>query len=268
MTRVTLDIRVSVDENAQRYFEAAKRARKKARGAERTLSEWRRRAEENREEPRKATERHQQRKLDWYEHFRWCFSSDGFLLVAGRDASTNELLIKRHTVADDIVFHTDMAGSPFVIVKAEGKAIPAATMEEAAQFCAVHSRAWRNGMSSLEVFHVAPAQVTKEANPGEYLSRGAFMIRGRTIYHKPLLRFALGLDREQRVIAGPPTAVQAQAGKAIEILQGNEKASDVAKQLHRLLGAPLDEIIRALPPGGCKLGKPVRTRAHPRASPP
>ncbi|MBR9692297.1 DUF814 domain-containing protein, partial [Candidatus Woesearchaeota archaeon] len=191
----------------------------------------------------------------WYEKFRWCISSDGILLAGGRDASTNEMLIKKHAEKNDVVFHTDMAGSPFVIIKAEGKDVPKATMEEAAQFCATFSRAWRNGMSSLEVFHVAPDQVTKEPNPGEYLPKGAFMIRGKTTYHKPLIKVAVGVDKDGRVMSGPPTAVEKHCEHAVEVLQGRDKTSDVAKTLQKQLGGELDEFVAALPAGGCKLKK-------------
>jgi predicted ribosome quality control (RQC) complex YloA/Tae2 family protein len=255
MVRVMLDLRSGVEENAERYFEAAKRARRKAKGAEQAIAAWRLKLGEPEaaELPRAAPTR--LRKREWYEKFRWCRSSDGILMVAGRDAATNELLIKRHTQAGDIVFHTDMAGSPFVVVKAERRAVSPAAMEEAAQFCASYGRAWKNGLSSLEVFHVSPEQVTKEAQPGEFLPKGAFMIRGKTTYHKPLLKVAIGIDREGRAMGGPPAAIMAHCAAAYELLQGNEKASSVAKELQRLLGGKLDELLAALPPGGCRLGR-------------
>jgi predicted ribosome quality control (RQC) complex YloA/Tae2 family protein len=255
MIRVTLDLRSSVEENAERYFEAAKRARRKAKGAEQAIAAWRLKLDgkEATEPPRAAPTR--PRRREWYEKFRWCRSSDGLLMVAGRDAATNELLIKRHTQTGDIVFHTDLAGSPFVVVKAGSDVPSPAAMEEAAQLCASYGRAWKNGLTSLEVFHVSPEQVTKEAQPGEFLSRGAFMVRGKMTYHKPLLKVAVGIDGEGRVMAGPPVAVMAHCPAAYELLQGNEKASSVAKQLQRFLGGNLDELVAALPPGGCRLGK-------------
>ncbi len=253
--KITLDLRKSIDENARRYFEAAKKARRKALGAEKAVAEWKARVTgKQHDEPRQAKIAKAKRKKDWYESFRWCVSSDGFLLVGGRDATTNELLIKKHAQKGDVVFHTDMAGSPFVIVKTEGKDVPAATLDEAAQMTAAFSRAWKNGLSTLEVFHVAPEQVTKEPNPGEYLGKGAFMIRGKTLYRRPELKVAIGLDDKGRAMAGPPSAVMKRCVKAVEILQGNEKPSDVAKALQKQLGGDLDEILSALPPGGCKAG--------------
>ncbi|MBR9692307.1 fibronectin-binding domain-containing protein, partial [Candidatus Woesearchaeota archaeon] len=90
--KITLDLRQSVDENAQRYFEAAKKARKKAKGAEQALVEWRAKlaAESVVVEKKQAPKKKVRRKKAWYEKFRWCISSDGILLAGGRDASTNE----------------------------------------------------------------------------------------------------------------------------------------------------------------------------------
>jgi len=210
LMRVTLRLTESLEENAQRYFEAAKKARKKAKGAEKALREWRAKLARQAAEPapgKDAAVKKPRRKKEWFEQFRWCLSSDGLLMVGGRDATTNEQLVKKHAEKGDLVFHTDMAGAPFVIVKAGGKEVPSSTVEEAAQFCASFSRAWRSGMSSLEVFHVSPEQVTKEANTGEHLGKGAFMIRGKTTYHKPLLGVAVGVDAQGRVMSGPPRAV-------------------------------------------------------------
>jgi len=255
--RITLDTRQSLEENAQRYFEAAKKARKKAKGAEKTLAEWR--ARKGTRAPKAAPlKRRAPRKKEWYEKFRWCRSSDGLLMIGGRDATTNEIVVKKHAGKGDVIFHTDMAGSPFVVVKAEGKAVPQATLEEAAQFCAAYSRAWRNGMSSLDVFHVSPEQVSKEAQAGEFMPKGAFMIRGKTTYHKPPVKAAVGLDENGRVMAGPSSAVQEHCGQAVELLQGNEKASDVAKELRRRLGGDLDALLAALPTGGCRVGAKLK----------
>lgn len=259
--KITLDVRQSVEENAQRFFAAAKKARRKEKGAEKALLSWQKRPE-RKERPVVKKERRQRRKREWFEKFRWSFSSDGFLMVGGRDATTNEVLIKKYAEKGDLVFHTDMAGSPFVVVKAGGKEVPFATIEEAAQFCVSFSRAWRNGMTALEAFYVAPEQVTKEARAGEFLGKGAFLIRGKTTYVKVPVRVAVGIDTEGRVVAGPPRAVLKQCGRAYEVLQGQEKTSLVAKELYKLLegaarGLTIDDFVVALPSGGMKLGRQI-----------
>ena len=55
-----------------------------------------------------------QKKREWYEKFHWFFSSEGFLCVGGKDATSNEVIIKKHLEKNDLVLHTDMAGSPLL----------------------------------------------------------------------------------------------------------------------------------------------------------
>jgi predicted ribosome quality control (RQC) complex YloA/Tae2 family protein len=253
--KVTLDIRKSVDENATSYFEAAKKDRKKVEGARKVIEEYKvKQSESDTSEEKKIQRVSRRRKAEWFEKFRWFTSSDGFLVIGGRDASTNEIVIKKHAEENDLVFHTDMAGSPFVVVKRDGKeSIPDSTLEEAADFTAVFSRGWKAGMATLPVFCARPSQVSKTPNPGESLPKGAFVIRGELRYFTPRMQYAVGLF-EDKIMGGPVMAVEKQCEKHVRIMQGDDKVSDVAKALQKRLGGELDEIIRVLPQG-CKISK-------------
>ena len=57
------------------------------------------------------------RKKSWYERYRWFFTTDGLLTIGGRDAASNSAVIRKHLVKNDIVFHGDIFGSPFFILK-------------------------------------------------------------------------------------------------------------------------------------------------------
>jgi predicted ribosome quality control (RQC) complex YloA/Tae2 family protein len=257
--RIILDTRKTVEQNAAVYFEKAKRAKKKLEGAKKALQISQ---EKMRSHAEVVVERKQEqrikRKQEWYEKLRWFISSDGFLCIGGRDATTNEMVVKKHTEKGDVVFHTDMAGSPFVVVKAEGKPVPMTTLEEAGQFCAAFSRAWKNGFSYLEVFYVAPEQLSKEPNPGEFLPKGAFVVRGAVKYLKPKVEICIGKDQQERVMVAADRAVLKWCGKGYLVTQGNEKTSDVAKRLAKLLDVHVDDIVPMLPPGGVKLGKEIK----------
>jgi hypothetical protein len=116
-------------------------------------------------------------------------------------------------------------------------------------------RAWKTSMSYLEVFSVSPEQLSKEPNSGEFLPKGSFVVRGRVAYYKPKLELCAGKDRTGRTIVGPQRAVLAHCEKGYLLLQGNDKTTDVAKRLSALLGAPIDDLVAAMPAGGVKLGK-------------
>jgi predicted ribosome quality control (RQC) complex YloA/Tae2 family protein len=258
--RLSLDIRKSLEENAASYFEKAKKDKKKIEGAKRIVEEYKKKLSALEEEKQKAISEKKAvavrpAKKEWYEKFRWFISSDRFLVIGGRDATTNEVIIKKYTDKDDLVFHTDMAGSPFVVVKREGKAgdFPSTTIEEAAIFTAVFSRGWKKGMPALSVFSAKPEQVTKTAKPGEYLAKGAFYIQGSVTTYYPAMNYAVGVY-EGKVMGAPLNAIRKHCTVFVEIEQGDEKLSDVAKQIKKSIGGELDDIIRTLP-ASCRLKK-------------
>jgi len=259
MEKITLDINKSVEQNASVYFEKSKKSKKKLEGALialgksreklKTIKEKKENTEKNIEETKKAKQ-----KKEWYEKFRWFYSSEGFLCIGGRDATTNDIIIKKHAETNDIVFHTDMAGSPFFVVKADNKKIGEATMQETAQATASYSRGWRLGLSTLDVFYVKPEQLTKTPRSGEYVGKGAFIVNGKTEYLHPKLEIAIGI-KDNKVIGGPVNAIRKNSDKFVIITQGKEKASDTAKKIKKVIGGDLDEIITFIPAGGSKVQK-------------
>ncbi|HIJ19123.1 TPA: DUF814 domain-containing protein [Candidatus Woesearchaeota archaeon] len=257
---ITLFVDKSLEENAALHYDRAKKVAKKAEGARESLEQNRKKLAElerkrdkelgRQEEQRKAVSR----KKEWYEKFRWLVSSEGFLVIGGRDATSNEVIIKKHAEANDLVFHTDMAGSPFFIVKAEGKSPGEATLREAADATCTFSRAWKLGLSNSPVFSVSPEQISKKAQAGEYLTKGAFMIYGKTAYIENAVNLAIGATEDGKIMAGPLNAVRKHCSSVIVISQGDGKPSDIAKTIrHRLKAGTIDEIIRALPSGGMKI---------------
>lgn len=258
--RIVLNISKSIDENASIYFEKSKKAKRKLEGALEALAASRKKLEKALKEEEKVQKQKQetvavkQKTKKWYEKFRWFFSSEGFLVVLGRDATTNEIVIKKHTESNDTVLHTDMAGSPFAVIKAENKTPGKATLEEAAQATASFSKAWKLGLSTLDVFYVKPEQVTKTANSGEFMGKGAFMIIGKTNYlHHPAIGLAVGITKDNEIMCAPLSAVKKHCEKFVEIEQGDDKPGDIAKKIKAKIGGELDEIIRAMPSGGIRI---------------
>jgi len=268
MPEITLDIRTSIEENASFYFDKAKKLKKKLKGAEEALEltrlklnkiekeEKTKQKKENLEQEKKEKEEiKKQRKKQWYEKFRWFISSEGFLVIGGRDATTNEIVIKKHTDKNDLVFHTKMAGSPFFIIKTENKKPGKITIEETATAVLTFSRAWRLDILTADVFYVNPEQVSKKAKPGEYLEKGAFMIYGKMNLSNPIVDLAIGITKDNMVMAAPLTAVQKKCEKYLELKQGREKAGQIAKKIRAKIGGELDDIIRVLPSGGFEIKK-------------
>ena len=255
MTQLILEIEQSLEANASRYFEKAKKIRKKREGAIEALARTEKKLVALEKSLVKEKETlvieadRKARTLEWYEKFRWFRTSEGFFVVGGRDATSNEIVVKKHTTAKDLIFHTDIAGSPFFILQTEGKEVGDVSLREVAIATASFSRAWKLGVSTTAVFYVDSEQVTKKALAGEYLTKGAFMIYGKKKYIDNSLGCALGAF-DGKLMAGPLSAVKTHCTEYVEIVQGREKPSKVAKLIQKKLGFSIDEIIRALPTGG------------------
>jgi predicted ribosome quality control (RQC) complex YloA/Tae2 family protein len=245
----------SVDENAGRYFDLAKKAKKKLEGAKKALQDSKNKLADLEkkegqfmEEVKKKQER-KERKQEWYEKFHWFTSSEGFLCIGGKDATSNEIVVKKHLDKDDIVFHTEMAGSPFFVVK-NGAECTEKTLQECAQAVGVYSKAWKLGHTTADVFHVKPDQVTKEAQAGEHLAKGSFMVYGKTNFLHPKLEYAIGLV-EDLIIGAPESAMKIKTKNYLMVIPGKEKKSSLAKKIRaKLKGGDLDDIIKFLPSGG------------------
>lgn len=271
----SLSLRRPAQASAAQYYERAKRAGRKLGGAERALGETRARIEGLQS---RAVERPverpgppaRRRRRAWYEKFRWFLSSDGLLVVGGRDAATNEALVKGHMEPQDVVLHAEVHGAPFVLIKTGGRPPPERTIREAAQLAASYSRAWREALASVDVYWVHPHQVGKSPPSGQYLAKGAFTVSGpRNRLRGIPLGAAVGLKEEGDhlvVIGGPPEAVLGQTEVCVEVAPGNKSSGELAKKIRgllaerapealrkRILDLPLEEIQAFIPPGGGKV---------------
>ncbi len=259
--QVEISINKTVEENASEYFDKAKKAKKKLKGAEEAIktAEEKLKKELEKQKQQELLEKEKKskpkRKKEWFEKFRWFYTTEGYLVVGGKDATSNEIVIKKHTEKEDIVFHTDMAGSPFFVIKTEGKKVSKETLQDVSNATFTYSRAFKLGLSSSNTFHVSPEQVSKEANAGESLPKGAFMIRGKTNYLPPKVDIAIGLMEDGKIMGGPLNCVKKHCKEYVQLEKGNEKTEKLAKQIKKIIQGELDEIVKAIPPGGCKIKK-------------
>jgi predicted ribosome quality control (RQC) complex YloA/Tae2 family protein len=201
------------------------------------------------------------RKKHWYERYRWFYTSDGFLAIGGRDAASNSAVVRKHLVKNDRIFHGDIFGSPFFILK-EAENVPDKSMNEVAHATVCFSRAWREGMYGVSAYWVNPEQVKKSAPSGEFLPKGSFTIEGqRNFIKSDTLRLAVGiipLDDDYVLTCGPPDPIKKNSiCYAIIEPHGNEMV-DVAKKIRIEFSKlqeeitkkiSIDDFVRVLPPG-------------------
>jgi predicted ribosome quality control (RQC) complex YloA/Tae2 family protein len=250
--RFSVSLRRTLFENAAEFYERGKKARQKSAGALKALEESRRKLAEieqnmreaealKRAKPVEAMKELVKRRVtskEWYEKFRWFLSSDGFLVVAGKDAVSNEVLVKKHAEPDDVVFHADITGAPFVVVKTGGKQPSEQVLREAGEFAAAFSRAWREGFGSADVYWVKPSQLSKSRPSGEYVSHGAFAVSGKRSWMRNVpLKLAVGVveNGEVRFVGGPVEAVKAKTKTYVTIVPGDAAGKELLNQVLRAL---------------------------------
>jgi len=260
---LALDVRKGARENAARFFTDSKDAAGKATRTEEQLEQSRRTLERLAREglpgERAKEEGKKRRKEQWFEKYRWFISSDGNIVVGGRDASTNDRVVKRHLGDQDVYAHADFHGAPSVVVKrSPGQTeIPEMTMREACLFAIATSKAWAAGLASGSAYWVRPDQVSKTPESGEFLPRGGFIIRGRKNSFNDLdMRLAFGhieLQGSRVLMCGPESAVKARSAKYVLLQPGEDEHKAVARRAGVELGCDPEDVIRLLPPGKSQL---------------
>jgi len=248
----SLNLRRTLFDNASEYYERGKKAKQKAGGALAALEDSKRKLAKIEQElceaeelkslkPAEIIEALSKRKVEskeWYEKFRWFISSDGFLVVAGKDVVSNEVLIKKYTTQEDVVFHAEIVGAPFVVVKSEGKAVSEQTLREAGEFAASFSRAWRENAGSADVYWVKVDQLSKSGPSGESVPHGAFFVVGKRNWMRNTpLKVAVGMivGEETSFIGGPVDAVKAKTKAYVVIVPGDYAGKELLKQVLRSL---------------------------------
>ncbi|KAF4971861.1 hypothetical protein FZEAL_9734, partial [Fusarium zealandicum] len=137
------------------------------------------------------------RKQMWFEKFVWFISSDGYLIIGGKDAQQNELVYKKYLRKGDVYCHADLHGASSVIIKNNPKTpdapIPPATLSQAGSLAVCSSEAW-DSKAGMSAWWVNADQVSKSAPTGEFLPTGSFMIRGKKNFLPPApLLLGLGI---------------------------------------------------------------------------
>jgi len=253
--KIELDSRKSLNENAARYYELAKKFRAKAEGVRKAIAETEKRIAEL--EKKIAEHKEAQlakpalkirREKQWFEKFHHFTTSDGFLVIAGADAKQNELLVARHLEAGDLFMHADIHGAPATIIK-NGQSAPQRSLEEAAQFSASYSSAWKNALGAVDVYAVKPEHVSKHSR-GEFVPNGGFVIKGeRKWFRNTKLGLRLGV-RDGIAVAEPESK-----SSELNILLhagGTKEKGELAKELAKKLGCEVDELLQLLPSGRSK----------------
>lgn len=266
---VTLDYTKGIDANASDIYQRGKDIGEKAKRAEEALEESR--AELARKQKgidrakALAAGKAQPTKQFWFERYKWFVSSEGKLIIAGRDAHSNDNIVKKHLKDADLYAHADVHGAPSVVIK-DGSKASVQELREGCQFALAQSKAWVAALTEGSAFWVYPDQVSKTPNPGEFVPRGAFIIRGKRNYeyHLPI-ELVVGevyYQGARKVMCGPAECFK-DCDRYFVVRPGKGKSGRKSSEMAKRFQVPEEEISRILPPGDVEIVREVWPKDEP-----
>lgn len=267
---VNLDYTKGIDANASEIYQQGKELGEKATRAKDALKETQEQLDRKRkgfDKARKAAMgKAQPTKQFWFERYKWFIAPSGKMIIAGRDAHTNDNIVKKHLKDDDVYAHADIHGAPSVILK-KGNGAAEQDLREACIFALAQSKAWVSAFMEGSAFWVFPDQVSKTPQAGEFVPRGAFIIRGKRNYeyHLPV-ELAIGeisYENARKVMCGPLDSVSAISQKYLVIRPGRGKIGKKAAEISKMFNVPEEEIARIIPPGDLEIARKVWPQENP-----
>jgi predicted ribosome quality control (RQC) complex YloA/Tae2 family protein len=265
---VKINYKKSVAENAENAYKENKKMKSKLKGAEKSIIKTKKQIADakNKEKElqikKEKEEKTTKQKSYWFEKYRWFISSDGNLIIGGKDAKTNDLVVKKYLKQGDRYAHADIQGAPSIVIKSKdinnnNIEISENTLREACIFAASYSKAWKQ-FAEAQSYWVLPEQVSKTAQSGEFVPKGAFIIRGKRNYQNCKLEIAVGeidIQEDKKIMGGPISAVQTHSNKYVILEPGGIKKADIAKKLASAFNVNIDKINQILPSGGMQVIK-------------
>jgi predicted ribosome quality control (RQC) complex YloA/Tae2 family protein len=130
------------------------------------------------------------RKQMWFEKFIWFISSDGYLVLGGKDSQQSEILYKRYLKKGDVYLHADIQGAASVVIRNNPKTpdapIPPSTLSQAGSLVISCSSAW-DSKAGMSAWWVNADQVSKSAPGGDFLPVGSFNVNGKKHFLPPAI---------------------------------------------------------------------------------
>ena len=250
-----LDFTKTLVETANLFYEKSKKARRKIPGANVAIEKSKNlitevaSKQEDKEKVVEATPLVIMRKKRWYEKFHWFYCGD-FLVIGGKDANSNEKILKTYLDDNDYFYHADVHGAPYVVVKDGLNKLTEQCEQEVATFALSYSSLWKDNKLVGDVYRVLPDQVSLTPPSGQFLAKGSVMIYGEKQYQKNVeINHAVGLvifENYAQIIGGPVQSISDRTDNFVEIKPGDIQKGKIVNQIKSLLakGCPPQELYK------------------------
>ncbi|CAM6068471.1 unnamed protein product [Sphagnum tenellum] len=190
VSKVEVDLALSAHANARHWFDQKKRhaikQEKTVAAHDKAFKAAEKKTQQQLAQAKSVAAISHLRKVHWFEKFNWFITSENFLVISGRDAQQNELVVKRYMKKGDLYVHADLHGASSTVIKNHSPShpIPPLSINQAGCFTVCRSQAWDSKIVT-SAWWVEAHQVSKTAPTGEYLTVGSFMVRGRKNFLPP-----------------------------------------------------------------------------------
>lgn len=200
---IDIDLSLSPWSNATQYYEqkrtAAVKEQKTIQSSEKALKSQEKKVTEDLKKHLKQEKQvlRPSRKPFWFEKYLYFISSEGYLVLGGRDSHQVEILYQRYLKKGDVFVHADLEGAtPMIVKNKEGtpeSPIPPGTLTQAGSISVATSKAWET-KALMPSWWVHAHQVSRTNERGELLANGAFTVKGEKNFlapGQPVLGFAV-----------------------------------------------------------------------------
>ncbi|KAL4917153.1 telomere recombination-domain-containing protein [Aspergillus aurantiobrunneus] len=191
---IDVDLSLSPWANATQYYDqkkvAAEKAEKTTQSSAKALKSHEKKVKDDLKRNLKQEKQvlRPARKPFWFEKFLFFISSEGYLVLGGRDGMQSEILYRRYLRKGDIFVHADLEGATPLIVKdkpgASSSSMSPTTLSQAGNLSVATSTAW-DSKAVMSAWWVDAGQVSKTAQAGDLLPVGEFLVKGEKNFLAP-----------------------------------------------------------------------------------
>ncbi|KAH8434124.1 putative DUF814 domain protein [Aspergillus melleus] len=251
---IDIDLGLSPWANATQYYDQKKMAaikeQRTTQSSEKALKSHEKKVNQDLKKGLKQEKQvlHMARKPFWFEKFLFFISSEGYLVLGGRDAMQSEILYRRHLKKGDIFVNADLDGARPMIVKnrstASNSPIPPSTLSQAGNLCVATSNAWES-KAVMSAYWAHASQVTKTAEAGGLLPTGEFLVKGEKNFLAPsqlVLGFAVMFQVSKESLRNHKLAIFDEPASAESAAGGNEETQVAEEAQQTEQTQPAEEV--------------------------
>ncbi|RDW90585.1 putative DUF814 domain protein [Aspergillus mulundensis] len=249
---IDIDLGLSPWANATQYFEqkrvAAVKAEKTTQSSAKALKSHEKKVKDDLKRNLKQEKQvlRPSRNPFWFEKFLFFISSEGYLVLGGRDGMQSEMLYRRYLRKGDVFVHADLEGATPMIVKnkpgASSSSISPTTLSQAGNLCVATSTAW-DSKAVMSAYWVDAAQVSKTSVAGDLLPVGEFLVKGEKNFLAPsqlVLGFGVMWQVSKESLVHHKSLRSEDAAPALEQTQMTNETENVEVQKESKSAEPVE----------------------------